>query len=1514
MRNHLLFSFLLIMITAQTGWNQRLTEFSTTPSKYLKELEDFMTSSKRKVMEETFEAFEDQFEGGAYLEEEIITIIETSNAMLKQKMTASPYFSSYLETLTIIKKTEKGEENFKQWHSILKKMLDDIENRKLRPYKDYLAFSNSFFQSNSLRYSKSGVNWMAVADEFKLKYENKEPLISYENLDLIGFRKGDSIKILQTSGVYYPNQAIWKGNSGKVEWDRFGLKDSIHVILSNYEIEAKKSIYEADSVNLFYPELFPNGSIEGTFSDKIVASSNAKGMSFPRFESKDSILQINNIGGGIQYVGGFRLNGTTVYGYGSKDLNARIAVYNKQNELQFRGASELFVIRKGERIAGERVETTLYFAQDSFYHPSVNLKFDIPNEELNLFRGKRGSDRNPFFNSMHQVNIDVDNIDWYLQRDSVVFGQTGVGFAKKKKTVSFESLKYFEEGDYNRLQNISSTNPLATIKVYADEEGTTLNARNLAKRLNPKFEVSIIQSLLYDLVAKGFVNYDSDKELVFVKDKVFHYADAKQGKVDYDYLNVLSKSDSTNAVMSLSDFHIRANGVTALEFSKSQKVALKPFRNMITLKRNRNMDFDGRIFAGFALFQGKDFSFEYDQNHIVMDSVRYFDLFIPTGVVSREGVPEALSIGSRIEHSTGVLLIDAPSNKSGKEDIPLFPSYQSKGPSYVYYDSKETQGGSYDRDSFYFELDKFSFNSLDRFTREDIAFKGTMVSAGIFPDFQETIVLQEDESLGFNSEKPKEGFPTYAEKGNYVGDVSLSNEGFLGKGTLSYLTADVNSEDFVFKPDQMLATAERFELKEDDGEVKIPQALGLDVSIDWKPYQDSMYVRTQEKAFDIFKDNNHTLDGTLILTPDGLKGDGLFDWDKGELQSDLISFGVYSAISDTANIRIKTIGEDEDALALNTNNVQADLDFTAQVGRVKANAEDVETVMPFNQYQTSLNEYVWNMEEETVTFKNSKGEFGTFTSIHPDQDSLLFKGKTAFYDLKTNELQIGGVDVIPTCDALVYLKDGNVQISKNADMATLDSARIVANTENKYHVINRATVDILGKKDYRAKGFYEYNIGERKQEILFEDIIGTRVGKGKRSEKKTVTRANGEVKEEDNFFIDHKTEYRGKISLNAESKNLQFDGFARLDAPDMPGRQWFSVKFEGDKNDLAIEYKVPKNYLGDPLRTGIFLSKTSAKMYPSVMMPLYVRKDRAIFEARGENEKGIFKYNKKEDRFVFGDSTLMTDGSLKGNKMVYNNKKGTITAEGKINVGSGLDYISIKAAGRLETSFPEAPVEETDFPEPGDTKTNFEMMAGIDAIIPEKLLRILAADIQSSSFDARVVDYLKDMEFYDKALTEFVPPGKDFTSASNKMKSIGLDLPSKYDQFELFFSYLPMEWNSELQSLISSKEKVGVGSINGEVINRMLDCYIEFKMPTNLDDRVYVYIKSPSENFYFFGYKQGILNCVSNNEKFNAAVEELKKKEKIFKMDDGGFYEIALVNAGSAQMFVNRIRSAKEGN
>ncbi len=1493
---------------------QRLEQFSENREEFTAQLETYMTASKQKTQEELYKEFEKNFKGGLFTDEEFQQVLKTGNDMLRLRMTANPFFNEYLSALMVVKKTENPEQTFKDWHKILNSMLADIENQKVNPFLEFVQFSSHFFENKTLRVSELGTTWYALTDKYQWKYENKKPSLRFDKLDLMAGHKQDSIYIYQTAGEYFPVEQVWKGKGGKITWDRLGLKD-VYAEIDDYELETKKSLYEVKSARLHYPQFFGSKAIPGTLSDKLVFGNDATLGSYPRFVSAENRLDIENIGKGVKFTGGFRLQGATVYGIGTKEDKANISVANGKDQAVFRGAAESFVIRRGELIVGDRVEAVLYFGKDSIYHPSVNIRFLIDKKEIQLSRGERGSDRNPFFSSMHQLNIDAEDISVYLEKDSMLIGKKSIQ-SSFKQGINFESLKYFEKSEYQRIQNVGTVNPISIMKITAEKEKTrVIDANLLAKRIEPKFTVDNIQSLLYDLVAKGFINYDSDKQLVEVKDKVFLYADADQKKVDYDLLKIQSKTDSTNAVLNLKNKNISISGVPRVEFSARQRVGLKPLGNQIILKPNRDMDFDGKLFAGLTALEGKDFHFEYDKFQIGLDSVRYFDLYAPTDSLDKNNQPIAYSIGSRIEHVSGILLIDAPNNKSGQQDIPIFPSLQTKKPSYIYYDQDRdsTSKGTYARDSFYFKMTPFSFNHLDRYTKEEIQFKGELHSADIFPDFKETVKLQGDDfSLGFISNTPKEGYPVYKGKGNYIGKVNLSNKGLLGEGKLKYLGASVDAKTLTFKPQEMLALADQFNLEEDRvSATQVPRVRGVDVNITWRPYRDSMYVSSETAPFKLFNKENHTLAGTLILTPGGLKGNGLLDWDKASMTSKLFAFGAFSSKADTTDLKIKAANAAD--LALKTSNVKGEVDFDKEVGNFKANDDFLVTTLPYNQYETSMNEFNWDMKEEMIKFKSDANKLGSFLSIHPDQDSLLFQGKTASYNLKSSELQIGGVPYIITADALIYPDSGYVEVQPGGVMATLDSAKIVCDTINKNHVINRATVNIKGRRNYTASGFYEYNIGARKQEIEFQDIVGEPIGKGNYSEKKTATRARGEVKPDANFYVDHKTQFYGTISLDAASKNLSFDGFARLESDKLPSRYWFSVQSEAAKEDLAIRYDTPKSEEGDPIETGLFLSKESARVYPSVMMPLRFRKDRAILPA-----KGVFKYYQNKDYFIFGDSAKILANSTRGNVLTFKNVDGSIEAKGKFNLGSGLKYVKLDAAGFLKTVFP-PPADTSQIvsdtasltslaPEEPTVPVTGDMMLGVQFTLPEALMKIIYNDLQAS-FDAPAINYLNDVVFYKDAASEIFPDNEEVNTSIIGISSGFLDIPKKHNPYAFVFSRAKMAWNVEYQSFISTDSKIGVVSVAGEPLHKTLTCYIECRMPSNEDDRLYIYIKNSSDLYYYFGYKQGILSVTSNNPAFTEALAGMKAKDLVIKMPDGETFEIQPVETSDAQLFLRRIQA-----
>jgi len=138
------------------------------------------------------------------------------------------------------------------------------------------------------------------------------------------------------------------------------------------------------------------------------------------------------------------------------------------------------------------------------------------------------------------------------------------------------------------------------------------------------------------------------------------------------------------------------------------------------------------------------------------------------------------------------------------------------------------------------------------------------------------------------------------------------------------------------------------------------------------------------------------------------------------------------------------------------------------------------------------------------------------------------------------------------------------------------------------------------------------------------------------------------------------------------------------------------------------------------------------------------------------------------------------------------------------------------------------------------------------------------------------------------------------------------DLPKKFNNYTFLFSKVPMKWNQEYQSFVSTEEKLPLASMGGDMVNRMLTCYIEARMPFDDDDRLYIYLKSPSRNYYFFGFRQGIMNVVSNSDEFNEIVASLKSKQRIVKMDDGNTYEIQLVEKSTASTFLARAQEAQK--
>ena len=1537
---------------------QKLVELppDVDPVTFSESLEEFMNATGNKSAKDAFANFIGLYTGGGFTEAQQKRIAATSIELGKRRVSAASGFKEYLDQLAFLTGTPEMENPlFAELHDAVDQMLADPATRTAVINKS-LQSAHIFLASRRLDTSEDESGWKVIGGAPHFIFDNGVKLRIDTVQQLMAFGKNDTLIIQDTDLLVDLGEGRVHGSGGRTDWQRHGLPPEVFAIVVSYDFESNRTIYKADSAQLQYPEYFGDEILIGQFSDKVEAGGTKAVSEYPQFISSDGFVEIKNVGEGIDLKGNFELRGRTVYAIGEQGRRAQVSlgVEDGIGSRKVKALAKRFTVKSSNIVAGQGVETTIYFGKDSLFHPSVTLSVDISERTARLTRTESSADQSPYFHSLNNMNIYADQMDVYLNQDSVVVGRKSVSF-EEKPDVIFESKDFFNETDYTRIQDIASSNPLDIIYSYRNSpEGGNdiIDAAVLAKKFNPRMGVGDIQPLLFDLQTKGFLRYDSDTKQVELLPKVGHYVQSSREEIDFDRMRLISTAKNINAYIDLKSGEIRIDDVRPVELNREKQIAIKPLGDQVRVTGNRNFDFSGEIYAGGMVFTGKDFHFEYEPYHIRLDSVRYFDLFLPVEDQFGQGMKRE-STGSRIEHITGYLLVDAPKNKSGTENIPYFPSLQSKGPSYIYYDAADSSA-TYNREEFYFELQPFSLNGLDSLVTADVKLDGKLFSGGIFPDMEESLTIQDDGSLGFVTATPEGGQGAYGDKGTYEGDVSLSNLGLGGKGTLTYLGANIVSEDLSFQVDKTTASSDNFVLEESQTSGRdIPQVEGSEVNIVFKPHGDSLVVNSIADApFEMFKAGQHKFNGGLVLTPEALKANGELVWDAASMASKDIDFSAYGARADTANVMINSIGNDE-RLALQTTNVSAKVDFETQIASFANNSKELATSLPYNQFKTSIDRFDWNMASGNVIFQAKPGK-DRFTSTHPDQDELTFTGADATYDINTSILEVTGVPFVQSADARIFPGDGKLLVEPGAKIGQLTNARIVADTTNEYHVINRATVDILGRKDYTASGFYEYNVGPHAQEVEFQDIQGTRVGKGKRDEKATATRAKGDVAEGSTFFIDHKTRFYGTINLDAGSKKLLFDGYAKIEVEKLPSAQWFTIRSEGDKKNLALQVKAPKDREGLPLFTGIYLSKPNRVIYPSFVQTLDFRKDHPILDCND-----LMLYDEDRDVFLFGDSARVYDPTIvRGNLMRYDLANNKVTGDGRLGLAGRLKYIEFKSYGSVAMDMPTVPrrapepepipepepdgkdekkeapsmfvlEDEKEAPAADSTATdgkvsitidgeiaeeypdvNVKAMAAIDLILPNKLVNIMATDIIAGAYAAPGINVGSDKDFLTTGIQTLFPDGKEKQEALSGLSSAVFRVPEKINEHTFLFSGLNFRWSNEQQAFITTEKLSGLASIKGNPVSKMMEVHMMVKMPSGGDDRLYIYVKSPSELYYFFGFKDGIMNVVSNNTQFMTELETMKPRELIMKMDDGETYEILPVSAGTAQTFLRRVKEA----
>ncbi len=1448
---------------------QDIKKFSDDPTVFIDELSAFMGKNISEEDKNNLDYFIGLWRAdsiGIFTPEEKLRIIGTCNTLLDRNARTFPHFSDYIQSVTTFKKKQLLPGKYQEWENGLLRLLH-ADKAVISKVGSYFDFTLHLLDSGYIYKSYSTI-WSISNTEFKIDTSENVKVI-FGTTDLTCYSKRDSIKIYGTSGIYDPVEHIWKGSSGKITWERAGFSsDSVFAELpAEYVIDITGSEYTAENA-VFTNMYFFNKPLKGILVDKVKLIHSPQDATYPRFDSYQKNFKIRNLYQNINYEGGLSMQGSKLVGTGGQSENAKVSVY-RHDSLLLTAFSGYFVF-KADRINGINTSVIIKLDKDSIFHPGLDFRYIVPSRELTLSRSDKFTSRSPYFDSYHNIDMSFEQLVWKTDESVMQFKApigASVGIA------DFESVNYFNYGEYMSMQGIDEVHPLISIRSFAKKYGSEeFTATDFANYL--RMPLHLVKQMLMRMSVAGYVFYDTNTEMAKIKPKLHTTLAASISKIDYDVLNFPSRirAPLENAVFDLNSFDLTINGIPQIFVSDSQNVMIIPKRERIIMKKNRNFQFDGTVIAGLFKFEGQNFFFDYDSFKINLQNVDRLSINFLTGTYDNYGLPIADRVNSVIQHVTGELLVDEPDNKSGRKSYPEYPIFKSKENSYVFYDRPDIQSGAYDQSEFYFELLPYEMDSLDNFNSKSMRYEGEFVSAGIFPALNQTLSLQKDKSLGFSHVTDSAGLPIYGGKGAFTHQINMSNQGLRGKGIISYLTSQINSDDILFFPDSVNIHATDFTIAKKSSDPGFPMVKSENNYIHWLPYADELYAYKNSVDFTMFNDSTH-LEGSLVLSPDGISGSGKMDLKNSELTSDHFTYNSDEIFADTSDFYLKSLHTD--GFTVLTDNVKSHIDYRSRKGQFNSNEDYTLVNFPENRYVSFLDNFVWDMDKKelamgslkqpqsTDTIQGEEVPVGpTYISVHPKQDSLSFVSPLAFYDYSENLIRATDVKYIDVADARIYPDEGEVIIEQDAKMRTLENAKVLANRLTRYHMFHSSTINVYGRKNYEGIGNYDYI--DENEEIQLVHFNKIEVDENEK------THASGVIFEPDEFKLSPYYSYQGKVYLNAEEKYLTFDGAVKIEhACESIEPRW--LDFNSQINPLSIYIPVPEQPVDinkAKIYAGLFMHYDSVHIYPAFFTPRKNYSDKNLLPV-----SGFLYYDKGSQLYKISSMPKLIDRELPGNYLSLHREICELYGEGMLDIGANLGLLKLQTAGNFRHYI-------------NSNKTTIDLLLGIDFFFSQNILNIMANELDSLQ-GLQAVDINRTT--YNRAMIEIL--GKEKTQAfKDELNLFGTvkDIPEPI-KHTINFTYLKLEWNDESNSY-RSVGKIGIGSIDNIQVNKLVDGLIEIQIKRS-GDVCDIYLEADKNTWYYFGYTRGVMQVLSSNKEFVDQIIALKPNERKQKISGKGLGE-----------------------
>jgi hypothetical protein len=741
-------SFIILAFIPDVLLSQIKSAFSGDRTKFRTELTAFMGPNLNPDQLTNLNTFLSRWDSAAFSPEIMDKIINVSSQLSSRQMRPTPYFNDFLVTLNYFIEYKRDIVFFTNW---LKGLSEIAFNQMFTNDNiDKYFMNSSLMVKENVLFESGSVKWKVKNSTLNFLHDTAI-YVTISNATLTCYVQKDSTELYNVSGNYYPELQQFRGTKGLVTWEKAGYsRKDVFAELTDYKINMTKSSFAFDSARLTHTTYFKT-PVLGLLEDQALTFINKDKANFPRFETYVKEFKIRNIYKGVNYEGGLTFEGANVKGNGKNAAPAKITLF-RNDTLYLNIRSKEFLFSK-DGLGSQEVALSLYLDKDSIYHSNLGFSYFAATRQVNLFRTSNPVSKSPYFDSFHGLDMYFEYLSWNMNESKIVLSHArGASMGRAQ----FESVSFFNSDYFLQMMGLDDYHPLNRLIKFAEwYYSETFPVGEFARWLDKPVEA--VTGLCIDMANKGFVFYDRTNNEITIKKKTKDYLDSYAKRKDYDIIKIVSetKAPVDNAILDLKKYGLTVNGVSGFQLSDSQKVAIYPYNKQLVIGKNRDISFDGIVEAGLFTVFGHKFLFSYDTFKIRLQKIDSIKISVETDKKDKLGNPIISSVDNLIQLGTAELFIDKPDDKSGLKGLKQYPIINATTNSYIFYDKIPGLEGVYKQKDFYFKVDPFTYENIDHYTHQDMNLSGEFVGGNILKPMRQYLVIQENNSLGFNMKDRK---------------------------------------------------------------------------------------------------------------------------------------------------------------------------------------------------------------------------------------------------------------------------------------------------------------------------------------------------------------------------------------------------------------------------------------------------------------------------------------------------------------------------------------------------------------------------------------------------------------------------------------------------------------------------------------------------------------------------------------------------------------------------------------